>query len=124
MGRMFGFLVLVVGVAIGLFLFLRTGQTLTPGGTSPRTMIDVTGVQNDLIAIAKAERRYWATNGKYASLDELRTNGDISVPTRPGYTYSADVSDSGFKIIATYAGADPKAPKHISIDGTMAVTTY
>ena len=37
---------------------------------------------------------------------------------RPG------VRDSGFRIIATYSGSDPKAPKHVSIDETMSLQNY
>ena len=85
--------------------------------------VEVTGVRNDLLAIANAERRYFASNGKYVSLDELRTGGDISVPARPNYTYSAQTTESTFKIIAVYSGPDAKAPKRITVDETMAITT-
>ncbi len=115
---------LIVVVGAGLYLYMKNVESVTPGGTSPRTTIDATGVQNDLLAIANAERRYWATNSKYASLDELRTNGDIPVPSRAGFAYSSEVTDAGFRIIATYSGPDPKAPKHISIDETMSLKTY
>ena len=45
------------------------------------------------------------------------------IPTRPNYTYSADVSETRFRIIATYSGPDPKAPKRVSVDETMALRT-
>ena len=122
MGRAFGFLILILGVAIGGYLYMRQSQSVTAVGSNPQTTVEVTGARNDLMAIANAERRYFATNGKYASLDELRTSGDIQVPARPGYSYSAQVSDSSFKIIATYTGADTKAPKRIAVDETMTMT--
>jgi hypothetical protein len=75
------------------------------------------------MGLANAERRYFASNSKYASLDELRSNGDIAIPTRPGYSYSVQTSDTSFKIVATYSGSDPKAPKHIIMDDTMTMTT-
>jgi hypothetical protein len=122
MGKTFGFVAVMIAVAIGLYVYTKDVQTVTPGRSPSRT-IDVTAVRNDLIAIANAERRYFATNGKYASLDELRSNGDIQVPSRASYTYSAETSDSRFTIIATYTGADPNAPKRISLDETMTVKT-
>ena len=123
MGRGAGFIVLLVVVAIGLYLYSGQVQTLAPGGADISSTVDVVGVRNDLMAIANAERRYFAINGKYASLDDLRQNGDIHIPSRPNYNYSAETSDTGFKIIATYSGPDPKAPRRISVDETMALKT-
>jgi len=96
---------------------------VTPIGSTPKTTVDVVGVRNDLMAIANAERRYWVINSKYASLDELRTNGDIEIPSRDSYTYAAEVSDTGFTIIASYSGPDPKAPKRISVNEAMTMTS-
>ena len=124
MGRMFGFVALLVVVGVGLYLYSKQVAEVTPGGTAPGTTVDVTGVRIDLLALANAERRYFATTGKYGSLAELQTNGDIQVPHRATYVYSAEVRDSGFRIIATYSGSDPKAPKHVSIDETMSLQNY
>src|SRR5262249_31626107 len=123
MGRAFGFLALIIVVGVGLYLYSKNAEGLTPAGTAPRTTVDVTGVQNDLLRLGNAERRYWAMNSKYASLDELRRSGDSPVPSRANYSYSSDVNDNGFTIIATYSGPDPKAPKHISVDETMSLKT-
>lgn len=125
MGRAFGFIGLLIAVAIGGYLYTRQTQALGPGGATPKTTIDVTGARNDLIAIANAERRYWATNSKYVSLDELRSNGDISLATngRGGYAYTVETSESGFKVVATYGGPDANAPKRLSVDETMTVKT-
>ena len=123
MGRAFGFIVLVIVVALGAYLYTRQAQSVTSVGSNPETTINVTAVRNDLLAIANAERRYFASNGKYVSLDELRTSGDITVPSRPNYAYSAQTTDATFKIIAVYSGPDPKAPKRITVDETMTLTT-
>ena len=124
MGRVFGSVALLIVVGIGLYLYTKDAAQVTPGGAAPTTMVDVTGVNNDLLALANAEKRYWATNAKYASLEELQRNGDIQVPQRASYKYAAEVSDNRFKIIATYSGPDPKAPAHISVDETMALNRY
>jgi hypothetical protein len=124
MGRIFGSLTLLIVVGVGLYVYTKDAAQVTPGGAAPTTMVDVTGVNNDLLALANAEKRYWASNAKYGSLEELQRNGDIQVPQRPSYKYAAEVSENSFKIIATYSGSDPKAPAHISIDETMALKRY
>jgi Tfp pilus assembly protein PilE len=121
MGRSFGLIAVMIVVVIGGYLYTKQMQGIMPGGTTPKTTIDVTAVRNDLMAIANAERRYWATKATYASLEELRANGDILIPSRANYVYSAENSDSSFKIIAIYSGADRNAPKRISVDDTMAL---
>jgi hypothetical protein len=123
MGRAFGFVVLVVVVAVGGYVYTRQAVSVTSIGSNPQTSIEVTAVRNDLLALANAERQYFASNGKYVSLDELRTGADITIPTRANYSYSAQATDTTFKIIAVYSGPDPKAPKRITIDETMAITT-
>ena len=123
MGRAFGFLSMIIVAAVAGYLYMNQMHAVTPGGTTPKVTIDVTAVRNDLLAIANAERRYWATNARYALLDELRNNGDIPIPSRADYTYSANVDDNAFKVIATYSGSDPAAPKTITVDETMAMTT-
>ena len=123
MGRAFGFIVVIIAVAIGGYVYTQQVQSVTSAGSNPETAIDVTGVKNDLNAIAQAERRYWATNAKYASLEELRTNGDIHIPTRPHYSYTAQATETRFKIIAVYSGSDPKAPQRITVDENMVMTT-
>jgi hypothetical protein len=120
MGKGIGFVGVALIAAIGTFVYTKQIQPLSHGA-APTSTIDVIGVQNDLTAMAHAEKRYWAVHAKYASIDELRTGGDTHIPTRPNYTYSAEVTDSGFRISATYSGPDKRAPKRISVDETMAV---
>jgi hypothetical protein len=123
MGRAFGLVAVTIVVGIGGYIYMNQATQITPDGRAPKTTITVTGVQNDLLAMANAERRYFVTNSKYASLAELRSNGDIQVPTRPDYTYSADAGDNSFRIVATYSGADPHAPRHIAVDQNLTITT-
>jgi hypothetical protein len=74
MGRAFGFIMLVVVVGIGGYVYMKQAQSITAIGSNPQTTIDVTGVRNDLLALAKAERQHFASTGKYVTLDELRTS--------------------------------------------------
>jgi hypothetical protein len=127
MGRALGFVGLLVVVGVGFYIFTRQAESVAPAaGGSPRATIDLAGVKNDLVALANAERRHFATEGKYVSIDELRTAGDISMPTnrRGPYEYTAEVSDSGFRIVARHTGTpEPGVPRSMSIDDTMQIRT-
>ena len=132
MSRALGFIGLLIVLGIGAYIYMRQTQAVTPGGggagstATPRSTIDVVGVKNDLIALANAERRHFAAEGKYVSIDELRSNGDISMQSnqRGPYSYSGETSDNGFRIVATYSGP-PNAgvPRTLSIDETMQMKT-
>ena len=115
---------LVVVVAIGLFIYRSyfTGSgDVTMGTNNPRAAVDITGVEMDLNAMAQAERAFQALNGRYATLEELRSSETLQVDPargRQGYTYSADVSDRHFSITAAYSGPATDMPT-LSIDETM-----
>jgi len=113
---------LIVVVGCGAYLYMRQAQAVTTDGSTPQTTIDLMAARGDLLALARAEQNHFASTGKYVSLDELRTGGEITIPTRPTWSYAADTSETGFRIMATYSGADPKAPKHMSVDQSMAIT--
>jgi hypothetical protein len=128
MSRVFGFVGLLVILGVGMYIYKQQIMaTSAPGGATanPRGTVDLVGVKNDLIAIAKAERSHFALDGKYVSLDELISNGDVvmKTPNRGPFQYSSDVDDSGFVITATYSGPDEGVPKTLSIDQTMEIKT-
>ena len=59
-------------------------------------------VQNDLLAIARAERQYMAANGSYASLDDLVSGHYLTINgARPPYSYQVDTSAEGFRATAS-----------------------
>ena len=126
MKGVFGFAGLLIVLCVGFYFYFRESTSFAPAGTptNPRAAIDITGVQNDLMAIASAERRHFAADSKYVSLDELISNGDVSMQKkeRGPYQYSSDVSENGFRITATYNG-DPVegTPRSIWIDETMQI---
>jgi hypothetical protein len=129
MPRALGFIGLLIVLGIGAYIYMKQTQAVTPGGgvgstATPRSTIDLVGVKNDLNALASAERRHFAAEGKYVSIEELRSNGDISMQSnnRGPYSYSAETTDSGFRITATYSGP-PNAgvPHSLSIDETMQI---
>jgi hypothetical protein len=123
-GRAFGFLGLLIVLCVGAWLYTRQAQSVMPAGSNNvRAVVDITGVQNDLLAIANAERSQFALEGQYLSLDELRSKGVISLPAsgRAGYTYSVEVGGNSFRAVASYSGPSAAAPQTISIDQTMQI---
>ncbi len=117
-------LVLVVAIGLGVYCFYF--RQVQPGGsgTVPTQAISLTGVQNDLIAIAQAERAHFAENGSYVSLADLTSSGALSMPRqgRDGYTYSVETSANSFTATARYTGP-PGGPYHptLTVDQTIEV---
>ena len=104
MGRIFSFLGLVVTMAIGMYIYSLQVKAITPGAGSgsPEEAPTITGVKNDLIGIANAERGYLASQGKYASLDELTSGNYLTIKgERPPYIYDVETTGSSFRATAT-----------------------
>jgi|ERR1039458_7319181 hypothetical protein len=122
MGRVLGFLGTIITMAIGMYIYSAQVKTLTPGdgGGNPEEVATITGVKNDLIGIANAERGYLASQGKYASLDELKSTNYISVKgERPPYIYDVEITSSNFRATATRTTKG--APAQLWIDESMQV---
>jgi hypothetical protein len=123
MGRLFSFLSVVIVMAVGMYIYSRQMQSSSAqaGATNPQGAINITGVKSDLISIASAERRYFATEGKYASLDELISTNNITVARqRPPYSYEVQTSASGFRVVATRSGDNISGtPAQLSVDENM-----
>jgi hypothetical protein len=121
LGSVIGLLVVALIALMVYKYFLTSGQSA--GATTPVQTIDAIGAQNDLIAIAQAERVYQAQNGKYASLDELLSEGSMQMhrPSREGYTYDVDASEQNF--VATARCTSPPLPgcHNYSVGPTMTV---
>jgi len=122
---------LMATLAIGMGIYYAYFKHASPGGDIVATQaISTTGVQMDLMAIAQAERAYFAQNGSYADLGVLASAGimNISRTERDGYVYSVDASSDGFVVTARHADSPPSAaggpPLHfptISVDQSMQV---
>jgi len=126
MRGMAGLAGLVVAAAIGILVYrMYLSQTLPKedGGSSPVSAISATGVKNDLIAIAQAERAYFAEHGSYASLSELTSSGAMTMTRsgRDGYAYSVDTQAGGFTVTARYSGPISPPPSSFQIDQSMEV---
>jgi hypothetical protein len=127
MARVFGFLSLVIVMAVGMYIYSSQVQSSSAaaGANTPKATINITGVRTDLMSIASAERRYYAGEAKYASLDELISSNYITVARqRPPYTYTVEISSGGFRVIATRSGDDTSGtPAQLSVDENMEFQT-
>jgi len=131
MSRSLGFIGLITVVAVGAVIYMKQVQSATPaatqaegGGGNPRSSIDIAGIKNDLLSIAQAERAHMASQGRYASLDELVSAGELNLvkTRRPGWTFSSDIGELNFKVMATYSGTAPAGtPTRFIVDETMSV---
>ena len=123
MSRIFGFLSLVIVMGIGMYIYSKqaTSSSAAAGANNPKAAVNITGVRSDLMSIAQAERRYMASEGKYASFDELVTANYITASRqRPPYSYEVETSSSGFHVVATRSGADiGGTPARLSVDENM-----
>jgi hypothetical protein len=117
---------LITMAIIGYIVYTQMRGTSPSGHAAsvPRTTIDVAGVKQDLLAMANAERAHFALEGKYASLDDLRAKGNLTIPElrRGDYAYTAEFTDTVFRVIATYSGPpNTGSPRTVSIDQTMQI---
>jgi hypothetical protein len=123
MGRLFGFLGIVIALAVGMYIYSRQVQSdsAAAGANNPKAAINITGVRSDLISIATAERRYYASEGKYASLDELISTNYVTVTRqRPPYSYQIQTTSGGFHVVATRSGDNASGtPAQLSVDENM-----
>ena len=121
MGRVFGFVGTIATMAIAMYIYSLQVKTLTPGaGSGNEEFATITGVRTDLIGIANAERGYLATQGKYASLDELVSGNYISIKgERPPYIYDVETTSGSFRVTATRTTKG--APAQLWITETMQV---
>lgn len=124
MSRLFSFLSIVVVLGIGMFIYSKQMQSSSAqaGASTPQGAINITGVKSDLISIASAERRYFATEGKYASLDDLISTNYITVARqRPPYSYTVEIPSAGsFRVVASRSGENiAGTPFQLTVDENM-----
>ncbi len=127
MGRLFGFFSVVIVLAIGVYVYSQQLQSSSApaGANTPKAAINITGVRSDLISIATAERRYFVSEGKHVSLDELISTNSITVARqRPPYTYEVQIGSGGFRVVAIRSGDNTSGtPAQISVDENMEFQT-
>ena len=122
MGRVFGFVGTMVTLAIGMYIYSLQVKAIDPTAASANgeEVATITGVKNDLIAIGNAERGYMASEGKYASLEELTSGNYLTIKgERAPYIYEVEVSSGSFRATATRTTKG--APAQLWITDSMQV---
>src|SRR5271170_6992943 len=122
MKGVFGILATVVSMAIGVYIYSLQVKQLTPaaGPSNASEVATIAGVKNDLISIANAERGYLASQGKYASMDELTSGNYLSIKgERAPYIYDVETASGSFRATATRTTKG--APAQLWITETMQV---
>lgn len=124
MSRGIGFISAILVLAFGMWYVLKSSKTVSAPNGTPKATVETTGVQQDLLAIANAERRYNALNAKYVSLDELISSGELRMDrtTRGPYSYSVEVDGDSF-VAKAHADNPPQgAPATLTVDHLMQVS--
>ena len=104
--RVFGILGVVIVLCAGFYFYQRSIADVSEEG-SPQEQIDTAAIRQRLLTIAQTERQYQASNGKYATLEQLA--GDNLLPggtDQRGYTFTASITGTGFTITATPTAAE------------------
>jgi len=119
--RIFGILGVVIVLCVGFFLYQRSIEDLPEG--SPQEQIDTVAIRQRLLTIAQTERQYQASNGKYATLEQLADDNLLPGGTEQrGYTFTASVTSTGFTITATPTADDKEDWPTLEITESMQVT--
>ena len=104
--RVFGILGVVIVLCAGFYFYQRSIADVSEEG-SPQEQIDTTAIRQRLLTIGQTERQYQATNGKYATLEQLASDNLLPGGTEQrGYTFSASVAATGFTVTATPRAGD------------------
>ncbi len=104
--RIFGILGVVIVLCVGFLVYQRSIADVSEDG-SPQEQIDTAAIRQRLLTIAQTERQYQASNGKYATLEQLADDNLLPGGTEQrGYTFTASVTSTGFTITATPTAAD------------------
>ena len=121
--RLFGFVAVLAVLGAGFYVYQQRAATMMPGGASPTEQVDVTAIRQRLLTIAQTERQYHASNGKYATLEELAAENLLPGGTEQrGYRYTAEVRGAGFTITATPTDRAKQGWPTLEVTESMQVT--
>jgi hypothetical protein len=125
MSRRFGIVVLVLTFAYCGFILWRMAPKPRQNEAIKirRIATDINTVQRDLCSFALAESEFRHTMGRYASFDELRSNGKLKLPPDGRWPYTYVLHDStpeGF-VIAAVSGEMNVEPRILTVDEQLQV---
>jgi hypothetical protein len=125
MRAVFGFVGILMVLGIGFLIYSNQLQS-GPGGAPLPQQTNLTAVRTDLLSLGQAERLYFATNGHYATMEQLKASGVTSVlpgSGRGGYRYDIETEGAdNFRITATPSGPGGNLPT-LSIDKRMQISS-
>ena len=120
--RVFGILGVVIVLCAGFFFYQRSIAEVSEEG-SPQEQIDTTAIRQRLLTIGQTERQYQATNGKYATLEQLASDNLLPGGTEQrGYTFTASITATGFTITASPTAEDKVDWPTLEVTESMQVT--
>ena len=120
--RIFGILGVVIVLCVGFFVYQRSVADISEGG-SPQEQIDTVAIRQRLLTIAQTERQYQASNGKYATLEQLADENLLPGGTEQrGYTFTDSIRSNGFTITATPTAEDKAGWPTLEVTEAMQVT--
>lgn len=114
---------LVAGVVA--WLIYAGGSGGTKDIPPPKQQIDVVAVRMDLLSLVQAEKRHAATNGSFATLEQLQDEGSVLFkgPGNHGYCYEINIeSDQHFQISARPTDASKEDWPAFTVDETARIT--
>ena len=119
-------MLVAAALLMGAYYFYVKKLPTTDERTASTQAISLTGVRNDLLQIAQAERAYIASNGSCATLAELTSSNSLAMAKsgRDGYSYAVECSGGDFSVIARHAAAPAGASlryPNLAIDQSMQV---
>jgi hypothetical protein len=119
----FGFIGILMVLGIGYFIYSSQIQS-GPNDEQLPQQTNLIAVRQDLLSLGQSERLYMATNGTYASLEQLRSSGiagNLPNGSRWGYEYTIEVSGAGHFLITARPVDSGRDLPVMSIDETMQV---
>jgi len=118
----FGLVGLLMVLLVGYLMYTSQIREIGDGKTLVY-QLNLTAVRSDLLSLAQAEKLHCATNGSYATLEELRRSNVLnSIPAtgRSGYQYTVEVDGAThFLIKACPTDSSRSDLPTLSIDETL-----
>jgi hypothetical protein len=117
-----GLVGLILVLAVGYWIYSAQIGPVAESG-SQMTQLDAVSVRADLLSLAQSERLYLASNGTYATMEELQQAGNLTIGKgRRGYRY--EVTPDGarhFRITAVPSDSSNRNQPTLTIDETMQI---
>jgi hypothetical protein len=119
----FGFIGILMVLGIGYFIYSSQIQS-GPNDEQLPQQTNLIAVRQDLLSLGQSERLYMATNGTYASLEQLRSSGvagNLPNGSSSGYEYTIEVGGADHFLITARPVDSGRDLPVLSINETMQV---